>query len=168
MRARIWLLGSMIVLLIVCIGIATATIILTRGMLFAGGVSLEGISFAAGDIPDVPAYPNTEQITASTRVIINIPVNVERRVGVRNPPADMLRLAETLRNPQWKYYRTDDSPDKVLSWYDQAMAREGWGKDVLRETGVVVYGERNPLVALYIWAASGKTHILLLAGIPKE
>jgi len=158
----------MILLVAVCVGIATAAIILTRGMLSTGGVPLEAISFAAGDIPDVPAYPNTEQVTASTRVIMDVPVNVERRVVIHNPPADMLRLAGTLRNPQWKYYRTDDNPDKVLSWYDQAMAREGWGKSVPRESGVVVYGERSPLVALYIWAASGKTHILLLAGAPKE
>ncbi len=150
MNGKKWLIriGSYLVgVFVVSVGLVVISNI-TSGGSGTRGVPSAGVSFTSGGIPGVPVYPNAAQSTDSAGVAI---------------PDDMRRVIGT-REDRWKRYLTDDSPDEVLSWYNQAMEAAGFQQGGPRESGVMVFPHGDIRYALYVTVADGRTNIILAVG----
>lgn len=105
------------------------------------------VTFTTGDLPGVPLYPDVEQSTSSSELVI---------------PDEMVELFEGVA-VDWKRYATSDEVSEVLDWYETELAEAGFTRDPARPSGVVSFARDEHLYALYV-TSDGELTTIVLAG----
>lgn len=138
-------------IVLIVLGILVAGVIYvlvsSRGAIFNAGVPLGGVTYTAGSILGVPAYPGATQTTEA---------------GSVGPTADMRRVIS--KEAQWKRYTTADSPSKVIDWYKNAIVAAGFEAPRVREGGELLFTTADTRYMIYAATDGGQTTIILGAG----
>jgi hypothetical protein len=118
-----------------------------------GGGAGGGI-LTEGDLPDVPRYPGSKQVTAAE---LKLPMLLRGE-------------ADELKNADSKMYTTRDEPPKVSKWYQNELPRHGWTSRMNLDTpegGMLAFskGEDDNIVAIFfISRDKNLTNIMIIRG----
>ena len=112
--------------------------------------------FTEGDLPDVPRYPGSEQVTAKE---LKLPLLLQGQVN-------------EMKNADWKMYTTGDEPSKVSKWYQDELPRHGWTSRMNMDTpegGMLIFskGEDDNTVAVFFIGrdkSKDLTNIIIIRG----
>ncbi len=116
----------------------------------------EGGLFTEGDLPDVPRYPGSKQVTAQE---LKLPLLFQGK-------------ADEMKNADSKMYTTPDQPPKVSQWYQNELPRHGWTSQMNMDTpegGMLVFskGEDDGIVAIFFIGrdeSKNLTNIIVIRG----
>ncbi len=112
--------------------------------------------FTEGDLPDVPRYPGSKQVTAEE---------------LRLPPL-LQGKADEMKNTDSKMYTTGDKPPKVSRWYQDELPRHGWTSRInmdVSEGSMLIFskGEDDDIMVTFFisWDQSKNlTNIVIIRG----
>jgi hypothetical protein len=115
-----------------------------------GGILTEG------DLPDVPRYPGSKQVTAKE---LELPLLLRGK-------------ADEMKNADSKMYTTKDQPPEVSKWYQNELPRHGWTSRMNMDTpegGMLVFskGQDDNIVAVFFIGrdeGNNLTNIIIIRG----
>jgi len=102
--------------------------------------------FTSGDIPGVPVYPGAVQTTESTEISLS------------------KDLTPGVVATERKRYLTDDSPEQVLAWYNEAVPEAGFDLGEPRVSDSLFFLTSEWRYGIYVVSDQGKTNIFILGG----